>query len=44
MATNLTRTDFVLIAHLQATWKRAGQENIDPWLAVERERRTFPVI
>lgn len=44
MATNLNRIDFVLIAHLQATWKRAAKENVDPWLAVEREKRTFPLI
>lgn len=44
MATNLNRIDFVLIAHLQATWSRAGRENTDPWLAVERERRIFPLI
>jgi hypothetical protein len=44
MATNLPRADFVLIAHLQAAWRRADQENIDRWLAVEREKRTFPLI
>lgn len=44
MATNLPRADFVLIAHLQATWKRAGRENMDPWLSVEREKRSFPLI
>lgn len=44
MPTNLPRADFVLVAHLQATWQRAGRENVDPWLAVEREKRTFPLI
>lgn len=44
MATNLTRADFVLISHLQETWRRAGIENLDPWLSVEREKRTFPLI
>ena len=44
MATNLTRTDFVLVAHLQATWRRAGIENQDPWLSVDREKRLFPLI
>ena len=44
MPTNLTRADFVLVAHLQATWQRAGKENVDPWLAVEREKRSFPLV
>ncbi|MBU1334478.1 MAG: hypothetical protein KJ944_11750 [Alphaproteobacteria bacterium] len=44
MATSLNRIDFVLIAHLQATWRRAAKENVDPWLAVDREKRTFPLI
>lgn len=44
MAPKLLRADFVLIAHLQATWQRAGRENVDPWLAVEPEKRTFPLI
>lgn len=44
MPTNLTRTDFVLIDHLQATWVRAGREHLDPYLSVEREKRVFPLI
>lgn len=44
MHTSLPRADFVLVAHLQATWQRAGRERLDPWLAVEREKRTFPLI
>lgn len=44
MSPNLPRADFVLIAHLQATWQRAGRENMDPWLAVEREKRTFTLV
>lgn len=44
MATNLPRADFVLIAHLQATWQRAGREKLDQWLAVEREKRIFPLL
>lgn len=44
MPTNLTRADFVLVAHLQATWRRADIENYDPWLSVEREKRIFPLI
>lgn len=44
MTPNLTRADFVLVAHLQATWRRAGVENQDPWLSVEREKRVFPLI
>lgn len=44
MARNLTRADFVLIDHLQATWQRATREHLDPWLSVEREKRTFTLI
>lgn len=44
MPTTLTRADFVLIDHLQATWARAGRENLDPYLSVEREKRVFPLI
>lgn len=44
MPTNLNRTDFVLIDHLQATWARAGRENLNPHLSVEREKRVFPLI
>ena len=44
MSTNLSRADYVLIAHLQATWARACEENVDPRLAVEREKRSFPLL
>lgn len=44
MRTNLSRTDFVLVTHLQATWNRALRENVDPHLAVEREGRSLPVV
>lgn len=44
MPTNLNRAAFVLIDHLQATWVRAGRENLDPYLSVEREKRIFPLI
>lgn len=44
MPTNLRRADFVLVTHLQATWRRAGVENEDPWLSVEREKRIWPMI
>lgn len=44
MSTTLTRANFVLVDHLQATWKRAAIENLDQWLSVEREKRLFPLI
>lgn len=44
MSTNLSRSDFVLVAHLQATWNRARKENQDSRLAVEREKRVFSLI
>lgn len=44
MPTTLSRADFVLIDHLQATWARAGRERLDPYLSVEREKRVFPLI
>lgn len=42
MPTSLTRESFVLVTHLQATWNRAGRENVDQHLAVEREGRVLP--
>lgn len=44
MSTNLKRADFVMIAHLQATWNRARRENVDPQLSVEREERSFSLV
>lgn len=44
MPSPLNRADFVLIDHLRATWRRAARENLDPWLSVEREKRTFGLI
>ncbi|NGP16512.1 hypothetical protein [Devosia aurantiaca] len=40
----LRRNDAVMIAHLQQAWERAGFEGLDPYLAVERERKIFETV
>jgi len=40
----LKRFDFVFETHLQHAWRRAGQERLDPQLAVEREQQIFALI
>lgn len=44
MRTTLSRADFVMLRHLDATWHRARREGIDPHLCIEREERRFSLV
>ncbi|WP_061908321.1 hypothetical protein [Devosia sp. Leaf420] len=41
---SLKRNDFIMVDHLQAAWRQAIVEGMDPHLGIEREKRMFSLI